>query len=381
MSSYQAEIERAIVNTVSYVDAFDYPLTAAEIHRYLVGLPLSSQKVQQALGHGPLVPDRLGYSGDFYMLPGREEVADLRRQRQAVADRLWPEAARYGALIARAPFVRMVAVTGSLAVNNVTHEDIDYLIVTANDRLWVCRAFVILIVRWAARRGLELCPNYFLTERALRFSQQNLYTAHEVAQMVPLYGRAVYEALRRVNAWTYRYLPNASGPPALTPGPWPLPLAPFAGRAILETALHSRAGLRLDQWEMGRKTRKFRKAYAGQESSLLEASFSPDSCKGHFNLHQQRTMRAYELRTGVESGGAGEPGSRGAGVHDRESADQLLLPEATISAAQPSDERPTTNATNGKRSPASLHPGSPAPLLPRPPAPLLPRSPAPLPPP
>lgn len=366
MSSYQAEIEQAIVNTVSYVDAFDYPLTAGEIHRYLVGLPLSPQKVQQALGHGPLVPDRLGHSGNFYMLPGREEVADLRRQRQAVADRLWPEAARYGALIARAPFARMVAVTGSLAVNNVTHEDIDYLIVTANDRLWVCRAFVILIVRWAARRGLELCPNYFLTERALRFAQQNLYTAHEVAQMVPLYGRTVYETLRRVNAWTYRYLPNASGPPALTPGPWPLPPAPFAGRAILEAALHTGAGRWLDQWEMGRKTRKFRKAYAGQAFSLLEASFSPDSCKGHFNLHQQRAMRAYELRTGGERGGAGVQGSGNAGEIDRETAGQLLLPDAATLVPHLSDERSTTNNR--------LSPGSSAPLLPRPPAPLLPDS-------
>lgn len=378
MSSYQANIERAIVNTVSYVDAFDYPLTAAEIHRYLVGLPLSPQKVQQALGHGLLIPDRLGASGDFYMLPGREDVAELRRQRQAVADRLWPEAARYGALIARAPFVRMVAVTGSLAVNNVTHEDIDYLIVTANDRLWVCRAFVILIVRWAARRGLELCPNYFLTERALRFSQQNLYTAHEVTQMVPLYGRAVYETLRRVNAWTYRYLPNAAGPPALSSTPWPFSPAPFTGRAILEATLRTRAGRWLDQWEMARKTRRFRKSHAGQASSLLEASFSPDSCKGHFNLHQQRTMRAYQLRTAGESGGAGEQGSGRAGENERESAGQLLLPDAATPAFHLSDERPTGN---NRLAPAPLPPGSSAPLLPRAPAPLLPRAPAPLPPP
>jgi hypothetical protein len=380
MSSYQAEIERAIVNTVSYVDAFDYPLTAAEIHRYLVGLPLSPEKVQQALGHGPLIRDRLGHADGFYMLPGREDMADLRRQRQAVANRLWPEAARYGSLIAHAPFVRMVAVTGSLAVNNVTHEDIDYLIVTANDRLWVCRAFVILIVRWAARRGLELCPNYFLTERALRFSQQNLYTAHEVAQMVPLNGRLVYETLRRVNAWTYRYLPNAAGAPSLPSGLADL-LKPATSRyspvrVVLEAALHTRAGRWFDQWEMSRKMRKFRKIYAGQESSLLEASFSSDSCKGHFNLHQQRTMRAYHLRTAGESRSAGVQGSGGAG--EKPSMGRSPLSEPAASVTQLSDERPTTH---GKLSPAPLPPGSPAPLLPRPPAPLLPRAPAPLPPP
>jgi hypothetical protein len=293
------------------VDAFDYPLTQAEIHRYLIRLPLSSETVNDSLNRGGLVPQRLRRSGEYYTLPGRESMMHVRRQREAVAQRLWPEAARYGRLIARMPFVRMVAVTGSLAVNNVgPDEDIDYLTVTADDHLWVCRAFVILVVRWAARRGVKLCPNYFLTERSLQLSAKNLYTAHEVTQMVPLFGLSIYQTLRRVNPWTYHYLPNARGAPEL-----PTYVRSILrnsdkppGRRLAETVFNNRHGRRLDEWEMARKVRKFRQTHDGWQ----EAEFSADTCKGHFNLHQQRTIEAYERLVGdnirgdtIENGSAG----------------------------------------------------------------------------
>ena len=125
------EAEQAIINTVSYVDVFDYPLTPAEIHRYLIHLPLTSAETHNLLDAGRLVPARLSRRDGLYMLPGREEVAEVRRQRRVASQALWPAAVGYGRAIARMPFVRMVAVTGSLSVNNVMPGgDIDYLAVS-----------------------------------------------------------------------------------------------------------------------------------------------------------------------------------------------------------------------------------------------------------
>ena len=104
----------------------------------------------------------------------------------------------------------MVAVTGSLAVNNVdAAADIDFLIVTEIGRLWLCRAMIIMLVKLAAKRGVWLCPNYFLSTRALHFDDRNLFSAHEIVQMVPISGRRVFRQLLEENQWVTDFLPNA----------------------------------------------------------------------------------------------------------------------------------------------------------------------------
>src|SRR2546426_5332158 len=134
----------------------------------------------------------------------------VRPRGAATADRLWPAALTYGRLIAGLPFVRMVAITGSLAWHNVDAEaDIDYLIVTAPDRLWVCRWLIVALGRAAQLDGVKLCINYLISTRALGFAHRNLYTAYEVARMTPIAGLGMYRRLRRANPWVEAYLPNA----------------------------------------------------------------------------------------------------------------------------------------------------------------------------
>jgi hypothetical protein len=187
------------------------------------------------------------------------------------------------------PFVRMIAVTGGLAMDNMADGDIDYLVVTEPGRLWLCRALIVGLVRLAAVKGTELCPNYFLSERALELTERNLFTAHEVAQMVPIAGMETYARLRELNRWTDTFLPNAAGAPRRL-----APVEPSRRRTrrIVERTLRSRVCTPLERWEMSRKIRKL----VNRGNGHVEAAFGPDWCKGHFGDHGQVTLARYAER-------------------------------------------------------------------------------------
>jgi hypothetical protein len=294
-------LETAIIRTVAYADIFDYPLTAAEVHRYLVGVPASLDAVQHLLSNKS-TGMYLSYRQGYYTLPERECTVETRHRREKVASQMWPIAVDYGLQIARLPFVRMVAVTGSLTVDNMdAGEDIDYLVVTEPGRLWLCRAMIIqFVVKAAGQRGHTLCPNYFLTKRALVLSQQNLFTAHEIAQMVPIAGLGIYNQLRQLNAWVLKFLPNARGQPRqVHTGESP------GGRASLlaETILSAPPVGLLENWEMNRKIKKL--SQQAQSSKNSEIAFCAEWCKGHFESHGKLIMEAFSSRLGaIEAKGA-----------------------------------------------------------------------------
>jgi hypothetical protein len=283
----RVSLERAIVQTVAYADVFDYPLTADEIHRYLIGVSAGRGTVRSLLQD--LKSRELSRSGRYFSLVGREATVETRKARAASATDFWRRGVQYGRRISNLPFVRMVAVTGGLAMDNMADGDIDYLVITEPGRLWLCRALIVALVRMAALRGTELCPNYFLSERALVLTERNLFTAHEVTQMVPLAGLGTYQHLRDLNRWTFNYLPNAAGAPRRMAA-----VEPTHRRThqIVESTLRSRMCSPLEHWEMMRKVRKL----GTQGNGHAEAAFGPDWCKGHFGDHGQATLSRYAER-------------------------------------------------------------------------------------
>lgn len=293
MTSEQ-RLREAVLKTVLYGDIFSYPLTPREVHHYLIECLASASAVSRTLDTLCAAGALTTHSG-YVALAGRGELVSLRQQRAAASARLWPLATRWAARLARLPFVRMIAVTGALAVDNVDERvDIDYLIVTTPGRLWLARALVIGVVRAAERQQVRLCPNYLITTNHLHFTPHTLFAAHDLVQMVPLYGQNLYAEMVRRNDWQRRFLPQAGGPLRAPP---PLRLAGWQVglRRAAEWALSGRVGARLERWEFARKQRKFwhEAARKGAADILV---FNADVCKGHFDGHATRTLRAYEER-------------------------------------------------------------------------------------
>jgi hypothetical protein len=279
---------RSISHTLTYADVFDYPLTAGEVYRYLILAGASFKEVNAGL-ENKILFTRMG---EFITLRGREKLVETRERRTKVAARLWPKAVRYGQIIASLPFVRMVAVTGSLAMNNTEEgNDVDYMVVTAPNRLWTCRAMALLVARFAKLDNITICPNYLITTNALALEERTLYVAHELTQMIPLSGMEVYNELRRLNDWTRDYLPNARGAPE-----FPRSMKQITGFPFFQSVLEFLFRLPFFRWlekrEMDRKIARLRR----EQASSSESYFSADVCKGHIDRHGENLVTALAVR-------------------------------------------------------------------------------------
>lgn len=291
-ADHQPTVE--VLKPIIYADIFDFPLTFDEIYAFLE-VPATPAQVRRTLNLA-LEREQIICIDGFYSLAHRPYLAAARRERRAMAQTLWPAAVRYGRRIASLPFVRFVAVTGSLAVNNPRRglEDIDYLVVTRANRLWLCRAMMILLVRLGRLRGVNLCPNYILTENALLFDQNDLFTAREMLQMVPLYGRQIHAALRQVNGWVTDFLPQANGL-NLDRLDDRLPAGQQLLKKAAEIILAGRPGNWLEKLlrrvQVAKHTRLAQKAGAADK-----VVFTADVCKGHYDSHGYKTLAAYRHR-------------------------------------------------------------------------------------
>ena len=281
-------LSRAALHTVAYSDIFDYPLTAPEIHRYLTGVRAPVEAVKQALEEEHLFV-RIG---DYFTLPGREEIVSIRIQREARSRKLLRRAIQYGRLLGALPYIRMVALTGSLAVLNLSMgADMDYMLVTQSGRLWTARAFAVTFGRMVRPLGHKICVNLLVSENALFWPQHDLYSAREMCQMIPITGVNVYRRLRATNVWTESILPNAALS-ALNLGQLPDQASENRIQRLFEMLLHGKHGGRLEQWAMKFQLHNIAKRSGAGD----ETNFSADVCQANFHHHRSWTRKAFEQR-------------------------------------------------------------------------------------
>ena len=283
---FNGSLERAILETLTYSDIFEYPLRLGEVHRYLPTLADVDEL--------PIVLSTLnaqvGKSNEFYFLAGREDIVQIRMQRATRSSKLLPTALRYGRVLGALPFIRMVALTGSLAVLNISKDvDFDYMLVTRTGRVWTARAFAVLFNRIVRRFGHTICPNLIISENALEWPLHDLYSARELCQMIPITGMETYYRLLKTNEWAKDFLPNAFQDYNSALSKNEQRQVPSL-QSLLEVPLRGRFGNRFEQWEMNRKIARFAKQAGFGEETV----FNAEVCQGNFHHHRKWTREVFE---------------------------------------------------------------------------------------
>lgn len=179
------------IETLKYFAKYDYSLTKKELEFW------SGTKVKKLISN-----------------PRLEKI---RRQREKYSLLKWGMAYRYGARLAKIPFIQAIFVTGSLAMNNCKKsDDIDFMIVTSPDTLWLTR-FLVTLMFWKQKRKPfqkiapdKICTNLWLESRKLKVESRSLYHAHEILQAKCIFDRGgIHKQFLKENSWVKEYLENA----------------------------------------------------------------------------------------------------------------------------------------------------------------------------
>lgn len=200
------DLHRAVAKTQAYGGYFHYPMSPEEIFFWLISpRPIEYKRLKKYLPSLNPIEQKQ-----------KEKLLHLTLQKEKIAC----EILKY---IRFFPFIRLVAITGSVAANNSqTNDDLDLLIITESHTLWLTRLFFLLLLSFKFNRRHPgdtpsntknaFCPNLWLDTCSLSVSpkRRNLYTAHEVLQVKPLFDRGgTYLSFIKANRWTSRFLANA----------------------------------------------------------------------------------------------------------------------------------------------------------------------------
>jgi len=194
--------------SVLYHDIFDYPLKKEELQKWKSNISLPAGSV--------VIKSKNGY----YFIVGREKTIEKRLQNEKESKEKFEIAKRAARILGNIPTIKLVAITGSLAMNNSSKKsDIDLMIITKNETLWTSRIFVYMVIHAFGLRVRKpndwhqdnrICLNIWLDEDDLIWpkNDRNLYTAHEIAQIVPLVNKNnTYEKFLYLNRWILSFWP------------------------------------------------------------------------------------------------------------------------------------------------------------------------------
>jgi hypothetical protein len=221
--------EQAIRKTLIYHDIFTYPLTKEELWQYAISeKPLDKKKFFTKLQQTAVIEKQQGY----YFLPKRDVLVNIRKRREVIAKEKLAISFKISKILSLIPSIYFIGVTGSLSMENTKHDDdIDLFIITKNNTLWITRLFILFLLQLLGKRRKKntteftnkICVNLLIEQAQIDFfsKEQNIYTAHEIAQIKPLFQRyAMYQQFISANLWIKKFLPNAIPTPAYRP---PLP--------------------------------------------------------------------------------------------------------------------------------------------------------------
>ncbi len=289
-------IEVAILKTLAYYNIFSYPLTENEIrsniHIGRNGEILNGSQLNALIEKGIIFK-----FDNFYTLNDNYELIKERLRGNKQAEKWMKKARHFSKLISWFPYVRGVSLSGSLSKGYLGEDpDIDYFIITEPGRLWLTRTSLVLFKRiFLANSHKYFCVNYFIDSHNLELEEKNIFTATELATLIPVYDEDTKHEFFEKNIWVRDFLPNyeikgVSGNKKSKP---------VRTKKFFEWFFNNRFGNYLDDYCMKKTTQRWSKRFKGKFSEDdFELTFKSgkEVSKHHPQNFQKYVLESYQKK-------------------------------------------------------------------------------------
>lgn len=208
--------EQLVLKTLLYFDIFDYPLTKEEIWQFTKFNKKNKSDFFKLLGK-----HKISSYKEFYFLKGKRELVNLRQRREKISNLKIKKLQNIICKLILVPSVSFIGISGALSMKNCdVTDDMDIFVIAKQNLVWFTRLMlVILLIFMKSYRNKsdknvrdKVCLNFIIGDNTLAFSKnkQNMYIAHEIAQLVPVFDKNnTYKDFINSNKWIFQFLPNS----------------------------------------------------------------------------------------------------------------------------------------------------------------------------
>lgn len=214
------KLKESVISTLVRYEIEGVPcLSLFEIFRYLnagdesLEHYVSMPDIYSALKDTPLVSSKNG----FYSLSKQDgSFFDNRISSSKIAGQKIKKAKRISRLLKIVPFIRSIAISGSVSMTSPTPKsDIDLFIISGKNRIWLTRVISVLLTHITGQRRYghkienRICLNLYIADETTEFPIQNIASSHMLARALPVYGRDVFgEFLNTNTLWISKFIVN-----------------------------------------------------------------------------------------------------------------------------------------------------------------------------
>lgn len=192
------------LKTILYFSIFRYPLRLDEIHGYT-----NNESITDTFNElQNLIQNQILENVDGYYIYANDKDSIAKRLNGNLhAKKALLIAEKKAKFITKFPYVKAVGISGSLSKGYFDKEsDIDFFVITAPNKLWICRTLLILYKKvFLLNSRKYFCVNYFISENQLEIEEKNRFTATELKTLIPLQGKVTFEEFYNSNKWVNSY--------------------------------------------------------------------------------------------------------------------------------------------------------------------------------